>query len=184
MFDGKVVVGEGGADLGVRGYVAAFDADTGKQLWRFWLAPGDPAKGFENKAMEMAAKTWTGEWWKLGGGATPWDSIGYDSELGLVYVGTGNGSPLAEAYRSPKGGDNLFLCSVVALDAKTGAYRWHYQEVPGEEWDYTCTQSIIQADLKIGGKLRKVLLHAPKDGFFYVLDRKTGKLISAKNYVR
>ena len=187
VFDGMVVVGEGGADLGVRGYVAAFDADTGKKLWRFWLTPGDPRKGPDHEAsdsvMKMAAKTWTGDWWKLGGGATPWDSIAYDPKLKMVYVGTGNGSPLAEAYRSPKGGDNLFLCSVVALDAKTGAYRWHYQEVPGEEWDYTCTQSIIQADLKIHGKMRQVLLHAPKDGFFYVLDRKTGQVISAKNYV-
>ena len=183
VFDGVVVVGEGGADLGVRGYVAGFSADTGKEIWRFFISPGDPSKGFENKAMEMAAKTWTGEWWKLGGGGAPWDSINYDPQLGMVYVGTGNGSPLAQAYRSPGGGDNLFLCSVVALDVKTGAYRWHYQEVPGEEWDYTCTSSIIQADLTIDGKPRKVLLHAPKDGFFYVLDRKTGQLISAKNYV-
>jgi quinohemoprotein ethanol dehydrogenase len=187
VFDGMVVVGEGGADLGVRGYVAAYDADTGKKLWRFWLAPGDPSKGPDHEAsdsaMKMAARTWTNGWATLGGGGTPWDSIAYDPKLKMVYVGTGNGSPLAEAYRSPKGGDNLFLCSVVALDAKTGAYRWHYQEVPGEEWDYTCTQSIIQADLKIGGKMRQVLLHAPKDGFFYVLDRKTGKVISAKNYV-
>ncbi len=183
VFDGKVVVGNGGADLGARGFVGAYDADTGKPLWRFYVVPGDPAKGFESKAMAMAARTWTGEWWKLGGGGAPWDSITYDPELRLVYFGTGNGTPLVQAYRSPGGGDNLFLCSVVAVDVDTGRYAWHYQEVPGEEWDYDCNQSLVQADLKLGGQMRKVLLHAPKDGFFYVLDRKTGKLISANNYV-
>ncbi len=183
VFDGKVLIGNGGADLGARGFVGAYDADTGKPLWRFYVTPGDPAKGFESKAMEMAAKTWNGEWWKLGGGGAPWDSITYDPELRLVYFGTGNGSPLVAAYRSPGGGDNLFLCSVVAVDVDTGRYAWHYQEVPSEEWDYDCNQSLVQANLTIGGKLRKVLLHAPKDGFFYVLDRRTGKVISAKNYV-
>jgi quinohemoprotein ethanol dehydrogenase len=183
VFDGKVVVGNGGADLGVRGFVSAYDADTGKFLWRFYTVPGDPAEGFENKAMEMAAKTWTGEWWKLGGGGTAWDSISYDPELGLVYVGTGNGSPVAQLHRSPQRGDNLFLCSIVALDIHTGEYRWHYQEVPEEDWDYTCTQSIILAELPIDGKPRKVLLHAPKNGFFYVIDRATGELLSAKNFV-
>jgi quinohemoprotein ethanol dehydrogenase len=183
VFDGKVVVGNGGADLGVRGFVSAYDADDGHFLWRFYLVPGNPADGFENDAMRMAAKTWTGEWWKLGGGGTAWDSIAYDAELGLVYVGTGNGSPLVRHFRSPGGGDNLFLCSIVALDADTGEYRWHYQETPGEEWDYTCTQSIVQADLMIDGRPRRVLLHAPKNGFFYVLDRETGELLSAENYV-
>jgi quinohemoprotein ethanol dehydrogenase len=183
VFDGKVIVGNGGADLGVRGFVSAWDADTGAFLWRFYMVPGDPAKGFENAAMEMAAKTWTGEWWKLGGGGTPWDSMTYDPDLGLIFVGTGNGSPVARGQRSPGGGDNLFLCSIVALDAKTGEYRWHYQETPGEDWDYTCTQSIIQAELPIDGVTRKVLLHAPKNGFFYVIDRTTGKMLSAKNHV-
>ncbi len=183
VFGNKIVVGNGGADLGVRGFVAAYDADTGKQLWQFYTVPGDPSKGFENAAMAMAAKTWTGEWWKLGGGGTAWDSIAYDPELKLVYVGTGNGSPVAWKQRSPGGGDNLFLCSIVALDAETGEYRWHYQETPGEDWDYTCTQSIVQATLPINGMSHKVLLHAPKNGFFYVLDRKTGELLSAKNFV-
>jgi len=183
VFDGKVVVGNGGADMGVRGFVSAWDADTGDFLWRFYLVPGNPADGFENAAMEMAAKTWTGEWWTLGGGGTAWDSIAYDPESNLVFIGTGNGSPIVQHFRSPGGGDNLFLCSVVAVDADTGEYRWHYQEAPGEEWDYTCTQSIIQADLTIDGELRKVLLHAPKPGFFYVIDRETGKLISAENFV-
>ena len=171
VFDGKVVIGNGGADLGARGFVGAYDADTGKALWRFYVTPDNPAKGFENKAMAMAAKTWTGEWWKLGGGGAPWDSITYDPKLKLVYFGTGNGAPLVEKYRSPGGGDNLFLCSVVAVNAETGKYAWHYQEVPGEEWDYDCNQTLIQADLKIGGQMRQVLMHAPKDGFFYVLDR-------------
>jgi quinohemoprotein ethanol dehydrogenase len=183
VFDGKVLIGNGGADLGARGFVGAYDADTGKPLWRFYIVPGDPAKGFEDDAMRMAAKTWHGEWWKLGGGGAPWDSIAYDPELKLVFFGTGNGTPLVQDYRSPGGGDNLFLCSVVAVDADTGKYRWHYQEVPGEEWDYDCNQTLVQADLKIGGRVRKVLMHAPKDGFFYVLDRATGKVISARPYV-
>ncbi|HWL63961.1 MAG TPA: PQQ-dependent dehydrogenase, methanol/ethanol family [Steroidobacteraceae bacterium] len=187
VFDGLVVVGNGGADLGVRGFVSAWDADTGEFRWKFWLVPGDPAQGPDgaasDSAMEMAAKTWTGEWWKLGGGGTAWDSIAYDPELQLVYIGTGNGSPLAYKHRSPQGGDNLFLCSIVAVDARTGAYRWHYQETPEEDWDYTCTQSIVQADLTIEGRQRKVLMHAPKNGFFYVIDRATGELISAKNHV-
>ncbi len=187
VFDGMVVVGNGGADLGVRGFVSAWDADTGRFLWKFYLVPGDPSKGPDGAAsdsvMAMAAKTWNGEWWKWGGGGTAWDSIAYDPELGLIYVGTGNGGPDAQLYRSPKRGDNLFLCSIVALDAKTGAYRWHYQEVPEEDWDYTCTQSIVQADLTIDGKPRKVLMHAPKNGFFYVIDRTNGQFISAKNHV-
>jgi quinohemoprotein ethanol dehydrogenase len=183
VFDGKVVVGNGGADLGVRGFVSAYDADDGRLLWRFHTVPGDPAKGFENAAMEAAAQTWNGEWWKLGGGGTAWDSIAYDPELNLVFIGTGNGSPVARDHRSPGGGDNLYLCSIVAVDADTGEYRWHYQETPGEDWDYTCTQSIIQAEIPIAGQARKVLMHAPKNGFFYVLDRATGKVLSASNYV-
>ena len=183
VFDGKVVIGNGGADLGARGFVAAYSADTGKRLWRFYVVPGDPKKGFENKAMAMAAKTWKGNWWAVNGGGAPWDSITYDPKLRMVYFGTGNGTPLVAAYRSPGGGDNLFLCSVVALNADTGKYVWHYQEVPSEEWDYDCNQTLIQADLKIKGQPRQVLMHAPKDGYFYVLDRRTGKLISANNYV-
>jgi quinohemoprotein ethanol dehydrogenase len=183
VFDGKVIVGNGGADMGVRGFVAAWDADNGEFLWRFYTVPGRPADGFENAAMAMAAETWSGEWWTLGDGGTVWDSIAFDPELDLVYIGTGNGSPLVQYFRSPGGGDNLFLCSVVALDADTGEYRWHYQETPGEEWDYTCTQSIVQTELQIGGRERKVILHAPKNGFFYVIDRETGELLSANNFV-
>ena len=183
VFDGKVVIGNGGSDYGARAFVAAYDANNGKLLWRFYTVPGDPTLGHEDTAMAMAAKTWHGEWWKLGGGGGAWDSIAYDPELQLVYFGTGNGSPLAQQHRSPGGGDNLFLCSIVALDVRTGEYRWHYQEVPGEEWDYDCTQSLVQAELTVAGHARRVLMQASKDGYFYVLDRATGQLLSANNFV-
>lgn len=143
VFDGKVVIGNAGADLGVRGFVTAYDAETGKKLWRFFTVPGNPADGFENAAMEMAAKTWTGKWWALGGGGTVWDSIAYDPDLELVYIGVGNGSPWAQRYRSPDGGDNLFLASIVALKADTGEYVWHFQQVPAEQFDYTATQPMV-----------------------------------------
>ncbi len=187
VFDGKVVVGNGGADYGVRGFVTAYDAETGKKVWRFYTVPGDPSKGPDGEAsdsvMPMAAKTWNGHWWTMGGGGTAWDSIVYDPKLNLVYIGTGNGGPQVQHFRSPAGGDNLFLCSIVAVNATTGKYVWHYQMVPNEQWDFTCTQSIILADMKIAGRPRQVLMQAPKDGFFYVIDRKTGKPISARSYV-
>ncbi len=183
VFDGKVLIGNAGAEGAARGYVTAYDAETGKQLWRFYTVPGDPAKPQPNEILEMAAKTWNGEWWKAGGGGTVWDSIVYDPVLKLVYIGTGNGGPWAQRYRSPGGGDNLFLSSIVALRADTGDYVWHYQTTPGDEWDFTATQSMILADLSIDGKPRKVLMQAPKNGFFYVLDRATGQLISASPFV-
>lgn len=183
VFNGKVVIGNGGADLGVRGFVAAYDANDGAELWRFYTVPGNPALGFENDAMRMAAETWNGEWWKLGGGGTAWDSLVYDPDLNLVYVGTGNGSPLSWEYRSPGGGDNLFLASIVALNADTGEYVWHYQEVPGEKWDYTATQPMMLAELELHGQTRKVIMQAPKNGFFYILDRATGELLSAREFV-
>ena len=179
---GKVLIGNGGAEFGVRGYVTAYDAETGAQVWRFYTVPGDPAKGFESAAMEMAAKTWTGEWWKLGGGGTAWDSIIYDPDLNYVYIGAGNGTPWNQSIRSPDGGDNLFLSSIVAVNADTGEYVWHYQETPGETWDFTATQPLMLADLEIGGQKRHVILHAPKNGFFYVLDAKTGEFISADKF--
>ncbi len=179
---GEVLIGNGGAEFGVRGYVSAYDADTGKLVWRFYTVPGDPAKPFESLILEEAAKTWTGEWWKIGGGGTVWDSIVYDPELDLVYIGVGNGTPWNPHARSPYGGDNLFTCSIVALKAETGEYVWHYQEVPGDAWDFDSAESIILADLTIGQSTQKVLFHAPKDGFFYVLNRATGELISAKPY--
>ena len=151
--------------------------------WRFYTVPGDPSKPFENEAMAMAAKTWSGEWWKLGGGGTVWDAISYDPALNLVYFGVGNGIAWSRGYRSANKGDNLFLSSIVALNADTGDYVWHYQATPGEEWDFDAVQQLILADLTIGGKRRKVLMQATKNGFFYVLDRRTGKLISAQTFV-
>ena len=183
IIKGKVIIGNGGAELGVRGYVTAYDAETGKQAWRFYTVPGNPANGFEDKAQEMAAKTWTGEWWKIGGGGTAWDAMAYDPDLDLLYIGVGNGSPWNRDIRSPQGGDNLFLSSIVALRPETGEYVWHYQTTPGDTWDFTATQHIILIDLEIGGEPRKVLVQAPKNGFFYVIDRATGELLSAEKYV-
>src|SRR5215470_2847016 len=180
----KVIIGNGGAEMGVRGYVSAYDADTGEMVWRFYTVPGDPSKPFESAILEKAAKTWTGEWWKFGGGGTVWDSIVYDPELDLLYIGVGNGSPWNRRIRSPGGGDNLLLSSIVALKPDTGEYVWHYQETPGESWDYTACQQITLADVSIDGRARKTLLHAPKNGFFYVLDRATGELISARPYTQ
>jgi len=179
----KVIIGNGGAEYGVRGYVTAYDIKTGKQAWRFHTVPGNPADGFESKAMAMAAKTWTGEWWKLGGGGTVWDSMAYDPDLDLLYIGTGNGSPWNQSLRSPQGGDNLFLSSIVAVKPETGEYVWHFQTTPEDQWDYTATQQMILAELPIDGKPRKVIMQAPKNGFFYVLDRETGEFLSGNNYV-
>ncbi len=185
VFKGKVIIGNGGAEYGVRGYITAYDANTGDQKWRWFTVPGDPSKPFEDASMAKAAKTWdaAGKWWEAGGGGTAWDTLTFDPDLNLMYVGTGNGSPWARSKRSPKGGDNLYLASIVALNPDTGKYVWHYQETPGDNWDYTSTQPMILADLKIAGKPRKVILHAPKNGFFFVLDRTNGKFISAKNFV-
>ncbi len=180
---GNVIIGNGGAEYGVRGYISAYNADTGKQAWRFYTVPGDPSKGFENEAMKMAAETWKGEWWEAGGGGTVWDSFVYDPELDLLYIGVGNGSPWNQEIRSPGGGDNLFLSSIVALRPDTGEYVWHYQTTPGDTWDYTATQHIMLAELPIDGKVRKVLMQAPKNGFFYVLDRATGEFLSAEKFV-
>jgi len=181
-----VIIGNGGAELGVRGYVSAYDANTGELRWRFYTVPGDPSQPVESKALkDIALATWKGgEWWKVGGGGTVWDSMAYDPELNLLYVGTGNGSPWNRQIRSPGGGDNLFLSSIVALNPDTGEYVWHYQTTPGETWDYTATQHMILADLEIDGKLRKVIMQAPKNAFFYVLDRTNGEFISAAAYAR
>ncbi|MDP6993230.1 MAG: PQQ-binding-like beta-propeller repeat protein, partial [Woeseiaceae bacterium] len=166
VFDDKLVIGNGGAEYGVRGYVSAWDTETGEMLWRFYTVPGNPADGFEDETQEMAAATWTGEWWQQGGGGTAWDSFAYDPELNLVYIGTGNGSPWPRALRSPGGGDNLFLASIVAVDADTGAYAWHYQTVPGDTWDFTAVQHLVLADLEIDGRERQVIMQAPKNGFY------------------
>jgi quinohemoprotein ethanol dehydrogenase len=179
---GKVLIGNGGAEFGVRGYVSAYDVDTGKMAWRFYTVPGNPAEGFEQPILETAAKTWHGQWWRIGGGGTVWDSMSYDPELDLLYIGVGNGSPWNHSFRSEGKGDNLFLSSIVALKPDTGEYVWHYQSTPGETWDHTATQQIIIADLMIDGAKRRVLMQAPKNGFFYVIDAANGKLISAKNF--
>ena len=183
-FAGKILIGNGGTEEGpTRGWVTAYDADTGEEAWKFFIVPGNPADGFENEAMEMAAKTWTGEWWKHGGGGNAWHGFTYDPELDQLYIGTGNGSPWNRKIRSPEGGDNLFLCSVVALNPHTGEYLWHYQTTPGETWDYNSNMDIVLTDLNIEGKPVKALLHAPKNGFFYVINRETGNLISAEPFV-
>ena len=178
-----VVIGNGGAEYGVRGYVTAYDVNTGTQRWRFFTVPGSPKGPFENPELEEAVKTWDKDRDWTGGGGTAWDSMAYDAELNLLYVGTGNGSPWARHERSPAGGDNLFLASILALNPDTGSLAWYYQTTPGDNWDFTATQHMILADLKIKGETRKVLMQAPKNGFFYVLDRITGELISAEKYV-
>ena len=179
----KVVIGFGGGDYGpVRGYVTAYDVATGRKAWRFYTVPGNPAKGPDGAAsdsvMAMAAKTWTGEWWKLGGGGNVWHAMAYDAKYDRVYLGTGNGFPWNQKIRSPGGGDNLFLASIVAVDRRTGKYLWHYQVNPGNTWDFNDAMDIQLATLTIGGRPRDVILHAPKNGFFYVIDRQTGKLVS------
>lgn len=182
-FKGKVLIGNGGTEHGPsRGYVSAYDAQTGKLAWRFYIVPGNPAEGFEDEAMEMAAATWSGQWWEHGGGGNAWHAFTYDEELDQLYIGTGNGSPWNQKLRSPAGGDNLFLCSVVALDPDTGKYLWHYQTVPGETWDYNSNMDIVLADLKVAGRDVKAMMHAPKNGFFYVIDRRDGKLLSAEKF--
>lgn len=177
---GKVFIGQGGAEFGVRGFIAAYDVDTGNRDWIWYTVPGNPADGFENPQMEMAAQTWNGEWWQTGGGGTVWDSIVYDPVTDLLLIGVGNGSPWPSEIRSPGGGDNLFLSSIVALDPDTGDYVWHYQTTPADSWDYTAVQQIIIADLEIAGQMRHVAMQQPKNGFFYVLDAATGELLSAE----
>jgi len=181
-FAGKVYIGTSGADFGSRGQVAAFDAVSGDLLWRFHTVPGNPADGFENSAMAMAAKTWHGDWWKRFGGGTVWHGMAYDPALELLYIGVGNGDPWDHQLRSEGKGDNLFLCSIVALKANTGEYVWHYQLNPGEQWDYKATADMILAEINHQGTPRKVLMQAPTNGFFYVLDRVTGELLSAEKY--
>jgi PQQ-dependent dehydrogenase (methanol/ethanol family) len=180
--DGKVLIGNGGAEFGVRGYVSAYDAETGELVWRTYTVPGDPADGHENEWMAAAAETWSGNWWQAGGGGTAWDAIVYDPGLDLVYIGVGNGSPWYSRLRSPDGGDNLYLSSILAVRASDGEYVWHYQTTPGDNWDYTATQPLMLAELEIGGRERRVIMQAPKNGFFYVIDRETGEFLSAEAF--
>ncbi len=189
VFKGLVVIGNGGAEFGVRGYVTAYDAATGAKKWRFYTVP-NPSGAADGEASDAVLKakagaTWSanGQWKQSGGGGTVWDSIVYDAELDQLYLGVGNGSPWNHGLRSEGQGDNLFLSSIVALKPETGEYLWHYQETPGETWDFTATQPINLATLTIGGQPRKVLMQAPKNGFFYVIDRTNGKLINAGQFI-
>jgi quinohemoprotein ethanol dehydrogenase len=184
--DDQVIIGNSGADMGTRGYVSAYDMRSGKLTWRFFIVPGDPSKGpDEGPEVTLARKTWSvNSRWDLGGGGNAWDGMAYDPATHLVFIGTGNGGPYPRWMRSPGGGDNLFLSSIVALDARTGKLRWYYQTTPGDSWDYTATSNIILADIPVGGRIRKVLMQAPKNGFFYVLDRETGQLLSAEKYTQ
>jgi quinohemoprotein ethanol dehydrogenase len=182
VFDGKVVIGNGGADYGERGYVTAYDARSGKQLWRFFTAPGSPAENADDPVMKIAAGTWDGDYWNRGTGGAVWNSMTFDPEMHRLYIGTGNASPYNPAVRSPGNGDNLFTDSIVALDARTGKYIWHYQVNPRDAWDYDATNDIELTKLAINGKRRRVLVQAPKNGFFYVIDRDSGKLISAEKF--
>lgn len=185
VFDGKVIIGHGGADLSpIRGYVSAFDAMTGELLWRFYTVPGDPSKPADSKAEQVMRPTWKGDWFGKSGGGTAWNAFSYDEELDLLYLGVGNGFPYNHLLRSPGGGDNLFLASIVAVKPDTGEYVWHYQVCPAEQWDCTAVQDMTLATLTIGGKPRKVLMQAPKNGFFYVLDAATGEFISAEKFTR
>ena len=183
---GHVIVGNAGAEFGVRGYFTSYDAETGKQEWRFYTVPGDPSKPFEHPELAAAAKTWNGKWWEHGGGGTVWDAMAYDPDANLLYVGTGNGAPWNREVRSPGGGDNLYLASILAINPDNGRMKWYYQTTPGDSWDFNSTQSLILADLPIGGpsgtKVRKVVMQAPKNGFFFVIDRLSGEFISAEMF--
>ena len=184
VMKGKVLIGNAGAEFApYRGYLAAFDVNNGKELWRFYTVPGDPSKPFENKAMEAAAKTWAGEWWKYGGGGSMWDGMAYDPDAELVYVGTGNGLPWPQEIRQGKGSqrlDNLYITSILAIDVNSGRLKWHYQCTPGDEWDYDAIQHLMLADIRINGRNRKVIMQVNKNGYFYVLDRITGEFISGE----
>jgi PQQ-dependent dehydrogenase (methanol/ethanol family) len=181
--NGRIFIGSAGGEFDARGYIDSYDAETGKRLWRFWTVPGDPAAGFENKAMEMAAATWkTPGWWKAGGGATVWDAITYDTTTDLVIFGTGNGAPWDAVQRDAAGGDNLFMTSIVAVHARDGSYAWHYQTTPWETWDYDTGQQLMLLDLTLDGAKRRVVAQASKNGFFYLLDVATGKLLAAKPF--
>ena len=180
--NGKVFIGNAGSEIGVRGYVSAYDAKTGRLLWRFFTMPGNPAQPYENDAMRRAARTWTGDlYWKFGG-ATAWDGMVYDPETNLLYFGTANGTPWVAEVRSPGGGDNLYINSIIAVHADTGEYAWHYQETPAGSWDFDATSPLMLADLTMDGAQHRVLMQASKNGFYYALDAATGQLLRAQNF--
>jgi len=181
---GKVIIGVAGAELPIRGFFAAYDALTGKQAWKFYTVPGDPSKPFENPALKKAAETWSGDYWKLGGGGSVWDGMAYDPDADLLYVGTGNGGPWPEELRKSKGKENLYLASILAVKPDTGELKWYFQVVPGDSWDYDSVQQLLLADVTIRGQQRKVLMQANKDGFYYVIDRVSGQFISGQPFAK
>jgi len=179
---GKVIIGASGGDRPTRGFFDAYDAMTGRRAWRFYTVPGDPSKGFENEAMKKAAATWDKEWWKRGGGGAVWDGMAYDPDEELVYVGTGNAEPWTFHLRSSQDKDNLYAASILAVHVDSGELKWHYQVVPGDNWDFDSVQHLILADLRINGRMRKVIMQANKNAFYYVIDRITGEFISAQPF--
>jgi quinohemoprotein ethanol dehydrogenase len=182
--NGKVIIGASGGDRPTRGQFVAVDAQTGQFLWRFYTVPGDPSQPYESEALRRAARTWGGDFYKNGGGGAVWDGFAYDPETNLVYVGTGNAEPWVQKFRGAQGLDNLYTCSILAVDLTTGQLKWHYQAVPNDNWDFDNVQQLMLLDLNINGRVRKVLTQAAKDGFFYVLDRATGEFISAEPFVK
>src|SRR5437867_6838544 len=181
---GKVIIGVAGGEFPTRGYFSAYDANTGQFAWRFYTVPGDPSKPFENAAMKKAAETWDGDWWKFGGGGSIWDGIAYDPDADLIYAGTGNGAPWPEELRKSKGKDNLYVCSILAVKPDTGELKWYYQNTPGDSRDFDSVQGLLLADMTINGRPRKVIMQANKNGFYYVLDRLTGAVISAQPFAQ
>ena len=182
--NGKVIIGASGSDKPTRGQFVAVDAQTGQLLWRFYTVPGDPSKPYESEALRRAAKTWGGDFYKNGGGGAVWDGFAYDPEANLVYVGTGNAEPWVQKFRGAQGLDNLYTCTILAVDLTTGQLKWHYQTVPNDNWDFDSVQQLMLLDLNINGRMRKVITQAAKNGFFYVLDRVTGEFISAEPFVK
>jgi quinohemoprotein ethanol dehydrogenase len=180
---GRILIGSAGGEFGVRGFLAAYDADSGKLLWRFYTVPDNPNAKSEADLPQEVARTWTGQWWTHGGGGAVWDAMAYDPTLDLLYFGTGNGAPWPRSLRSPRGGDNLYISSILAIRPATREYVWHYQTTPGDEWGYDAASPLILAELIIDGRLRSVLLQASANGFLYVLDRANGSLISATPFV-
>src|SRR5438067_6033858 len=181
---GKVIIGVSGGDKPTRGQFVAVDAQTGQFAWRFYTVPGDPSKPYENQAMRTAAKTWGGEFYKNGGGGAVWDGFAYDPETNLIYVGTGNAEPWVQKFRGAQNVDNLYTCSILAVDLTTGELKWHFQTVPNDNWDFDSVQQLMLLDLTIDGRPRKVLTQAAKNGFFYVLDRVSGQFVSGAPFVK
>jgi quinohemoprotein ethanol dehydrogenase len=180
----KVIIGASGGDKATRGFFAAFDAKTGNRAWKFYTVPGNPELPPENEAMKAALKTWGGDFWTKGGGGAVWDGFAYDPEANLVYVGTGNAEPWVQKFRGAQNVDNLYTCSILAVDLTSGQLKWYFQTTPNDNWDYDSVQQLMLLDLKIDGKTRKVITQASKNGFFWVLDRVTGEFLSGAPYVK